>query len=269
MAEVAFRTSVLRPFLHHQGVEGGTTFLKANNQRPASRVVRSISPSVQPFAEHSQDAVFRQEGSLQDSSLSPRSASSQWYPLRKSRSPLVRVGENPFSSPASAAAPGNPVVVTSCSEPRRHKPQWDGTYAANHSKGVVFSEEPDDPRVHLPAHRIGDELPVPRPQLPPPRKAASAQSMPSLQKLRVEGLQLPVVKGSHASRLALVNAGAFGARPRKHVIKSGTSSRSLSSSCSRFTLPTPGINHFPLFDYTPRTSSDGEGDERDALGLAY
>eukprot|EP00971_Amphidinium_carterae_P007450 147934-Amphidinium_carterae.1 len=101
-------------------------------------------------------------------------------------------------------------------------------------RACVRAREPDDPRVHLPAHRIGDELPAPRPQLLAPRKvcscaccllllvsstcgsqlgchviglcftsreaeandkAASSQSMPSLQKLRVKGLQLPVVKG--------------------------------------------------------------------------
>mmetsp|Transcript_4890 Transcript_4890/g.10778 ORF Transcript_4890/g.10778 Transcript_4890/m.10778 type:complete len:282 (-) Transcript_4890:32-877(-) len=266
MAEVVFKTAVLRPFLHHQGVEGGTSFLKANNQRPTSRVVRSISPSVQPFAEHRQHVGFRQEGRLHESLLlSPRSAAGQSYPLRKSRSPLIHMAENTSACIASGAVQGDPVVVTGRSGPQRHKAKWDSSYAANRSKDAAFSEEPDDPRVHLPAHRIGDELPAPRPQLLAPRKAASSQSMPSLQKLRVKGLQLPVVKGG-VSRLA--DGGDFRSRPCKQLIKSGTSSHSVSSSCSRFTLPTPGINHFPLYDYTPRTSSEGDEDA-DALGFAF
>mmetsp|Transcript_19663 Transcript_19663/g.45842 ORF Transcript_19663/g.45842 Transcript_19663/m.45842 type:complete len:321 (+) Transcript_19663:70-1032(+) len=283
VAEVMFKTAVLRPFLHHQGVEGGRSFLKANNHRgrPCA-TVQKPSCLVQPFAEtHSQ---MDSGGCESSSSTSPRLPA---HP-RKSRSPLPRVGDCPFPSPPGTV-PGSPVLVTSwgsSSSPRR-KNVWVAARScdAQTIASSDFMEEPDDPRVMLPAHRIGDELP----DLPPkfsstaqlPRKVAMVQSMPSIpctsrqaQKLAVKGLHLPVSTG-YRERLRegppRLKKGWLTAsdleRGRSRNIISGTSSRSLSSSCSRITLPTPGINHFPMmYDIsTPRTQGEVEQDGSQAV----
>eukprot|EP00440_Ansanella_granifera_P033549 gb/GFBE01036405.1/.p1 GENE.gb/GFBE01036405.1/~~gb/GFBE01036405.1/.p1 ORF type:complete len:268 (+),score=35.47 gb/GFBE01036405.1/:1-804(+) len=198
-ADLVFQTRSLRPFLNHPGVhQTGNGFYKPVNpeHRPSSKAGGGVL--LGPFQTKSSKEERRGQQQQQQLAQQPR------LRLKSPRSsPSLRSG-------AGGAASGKPDICigpVESSASRRRRPVHDSRLDGDPEK-IPFSEEPDDARVAVPAHRIGDEPPVSRlsrtclsglttgrrgaPARPGPKRLAPSSSAPSLL-LSVK--QLPVSAG--------------------------------------------------------------------------
>mmetsp|Transcript_52600 Transcript_52600/g.118480 ORF Transcript_52600/g.118480 Transcript_52600/m.118480 type:complete len:283 (-) Transcript_52600:75-923(-) len=191
-ADAIFKTQIVRSFLHKRGDQSSgepDVFMKPMHpsQRPSSRDPRTCQPSLQPFQSTEAEELIarRRRGEDNRREAAPGAAYLGQGPAW--RRSLNRQRPRPASSgpPSSPIMEGGGVVdehtamglgspdphammtpssSSSCTafgaftRERRRRPVH-ATSVDDSPSNFSFSEEPEDARVHLPAHRIGDAVP--------------------------------------------------------------------------------------------------------------
>eukprot|EP00441_Pelagodinium_beii_P018063 CAMPEP_0197658034 /NCGR_PEP_ID=MMETSP1338-20131121/44990_1 /TAXON_ID=43686 ORGANISM="Pelagodinium beii, Strain RCC1491" /NCGR_SAMPLE_ID=MMETSP1338 /ASSEMBLY_ACC=CAM_ASM_000754 /LENGTH=291 /DNA_ID=CAMNT_0043234531 /DNA_START=80 /DNA_END=955 /DNA_ORIENTATION=- len=173
-ADVVFQTKSLRSFLKHPGYEqSGGGFFKPSNpeHRPPSQAGGALS--LRPF--HAKDAGKRSDSRPTRQQLQQRG----WRLNGRKNSPRASPRSTDAgsltgslnSSTLSASGVMDPEIsiglleggYTPSMNGKRRRPVHDSVVDGDPEK-IPFSEEPDDARVLVPAHRIGDDPPASKPQ---------------------------------------------------------------------------------------------------------
>ncbi|CAE7512709.1 unnamed protein product [Symbiodinium microadriaticum] len=150
-ADFVFQTSSLRPFLNHPGIEkAGTAFHKPMNPEHAVQEKQiNAGLSLRPFVGPKDSAPLRR----------PDKASE-----RSGRRPRGLMANNfartmpPRHFRISDASPSVQMYIGQQSLGATHSKEQNRTVPSEDElTSFQFFEEPDDPRVAVPAHRIGDE----------------------------------------------------------------------------------------------------------------
>lgn len=237
-ADMIFKMRSLRSFLKNPGVHcqehAEASFVKASNflHRPPSRVAQALP--VRPFhsSEAAQDKPWQ---SMRDRSQASNANQLQQFPLRKIQRP--RLGADGYKSMADPLPIGfsqiNMPATGSASRGALRKRQVRRSVSSHSDMQedpafIDFPEEPEDPRVRLPAHRIGDVLPsstespvfLEKPVVQmPARTGKGSQSMPTLHIL-ARGLHAPQ-KRPH--NIATENIGVATVSRKRVPLRSPTS----------------------------------------------
>ncbi|CAE7312989.1 btbd6a [Symbiodinium natans] len=147
-ADYVFQTSSLRPFLNHPGIDkAGTVFHKPVNPEHAVKERQAAaSLSLRPFHAPAKDSAPSRPGKCRTRprGLMANNFSQTMPPPRQSKVSDANCPVQMYIGQRSFGA-------THSKEQNRLASSEDDLAS------VQFLEEPDDPRVAVPAHRIGDE----------------------------------------------------------------------------------------------------------------
>lgn len=248
-ADLVFQTRSLRTFLNHPGVQQSGAFVKPMipDHRPPSEAGRRL---LMPFHTASKEDSSKAFSSTKKASRQASLATQMQRGLKssspRSSPPLRR--EPARGAPGPALVPESPSrslgaraqgprldqppdicigpTDTGGSSPsgmgKRRRPVHDTVSMSTDGdpEKIPFSEEPDDPRVFVPAHRIGDDPPASRPSrsalagLKGRRHGAKKlQLSESAPDLFLSVKQLPLRSDSSQGMSSLMLQEGFGASP--------------------------------------------------------
>lgn len=228
-ADVVFRSISLRPFLNHPGLDTkGVAFHKPINR------VHTSQEALTPLAACPFDA---------DRKDPPRSSSRQEKiaPCLRVHRGLTGIRASPSLTQRAEARPENLEKSMMLGPSEGHSMSSSPKRFAHFGNvDGQFSEEPDDPRVLVPAHRIGDAPKRKGEALPSTRRANNASSQSGLRRAQKPALSghssLPSLSGK---QMKLHTAPEL---PGHAGPATGTSSKSLQNAgLLQFMLPSFGF----------------------------
>eukprot|EP00930_Biecheleria_cincta_P035195 TRINITY_DN24222_c0_g1_i2.p1 TRINITY_DN24222_c0_g1~~TRINITY_DN24222_c0_g1_i2.p1 ORF type:complete len:232 (+),score=19.45 TRINITY_DN24222_c0_g1_i2:124-819(+) len=178
-ADLVFQTRSLRTFLNHPGVQQSGGFVKPMmpDHRPPSEAGRrllmpfhsaskedgSCTCSATKKASRQTSLVMQIQRGLKPSS--PRSSPPQRRGVSRGSCGPMPLSEVSGPTPEIFIGPPETGGSSPSAMGKRRRPVHDSVSMSldGDPEKIPFSEEPDDPRVFVPAHRIGDDPPACRP----------------------------------------------------------------------------------------------------------